>query len=120
MIAKRILILEDHDDSRYLYSEILRDEDYLVLEAADALKALVLLRNETPPDLIIMDLTLPYMSAQDFVEELRKHPTWPSIPIVVISGQVDIEEQANNFNAKSFIAKPFEMDDFIEVIKKAI
>jgi len=117
--TKSILILEDNIDSRELFGEILRDENYVVIETEDGQDALNYLRtHETPPDLILMDLTFPHMSASQFVDELLAEAKWQDIPLIVVSGQVDTQEQAIKLNAKGFLKKPFDINQFVRTIRE--
>lgn len=119
---KLILIIEDNLDSRQIYGEILRDEAFNVIETEHGLEALEYLAEPSNqlPNLIIMDLTFPHMTAQEFVNRLNAKAEWRAIPLIVISGQVDTSEQAHALNAKGFMKKPFDMDPFIELIKKNV
>lgn len=117
-LTKSILIVEDNVDSRELFGEILRDENYEVIETEDGQDALNYLKShENPPDLILMDLTFPHMSASEFVERLLAETKWQDIPLVVISGQVDTQEQALKLNAKGFLKKPFDINQFVQTIR---
>jgi CheY-like chemotaxis protein len=115
---KTILVLEDHEESRSLYGEILRSEDYHVIEAEHGREALEYLKSNAAPQLIVMDLTFPYMTSQEFVSELRRDPKLAQVPVLIISGQWDINEQSKALKASGFIRKPFDMDPFLETIKK--
>lgn len=116
--SKTILVIEDNLDARELYAEILRDENFNVIETEHGVEALDYLRNHTQvPDLIIMDLTFPHMTAQEFISGLNSRADWENIPVLVISGQVDTKEQSLGLKAKGYIRKPFDMDPFIETVK---
>lgn len=118
--TKTILIVEDNLDSRQIYGEILRDEDFKVIETEHGQEALEYLETHSDelPNLIIMDLTFPHMTAQEFVAGLNAKSEWKGIPVLVISGQVDTKEISIELKAKGFIRKPFDMDPFVQTIKK--
>lgn len=120
--AKTILIVEDNLDSRQIYGEILRDEDFNVIETEHGQEALNYLKNHSDklPNLIVMDLTFPHMTAQEFVNGLNSNQDWKEIPVLVISGHVDIREQAAELKAKGFIKKPFDMNPFVKTIKNLV
>ncbi len=117
---KTILIIEDHDESRYLYGEILRSEDFKVIETENGKEALAWLELNSPPDLILMDLTFPYMSAQEFHQRLMAQEKCHNTPVLIVSGQFDTQEQAQALNATDYIRKPFDLDLFVSVVKKCI
>lgn len=115
---KSILIIEDNLDNREIYAEILRDENFDVIEVEHGKEALEYLgQHKEIPDLIIMDLTFPHMTAKEFVHDLHQRKEWFDIPILVVSGQVDTKEQAEDLHAQGFIKKPFNIDPFVSAIK---
>ncbi len=117
-LVKSILIIEDNHDSRQLFGEILRDEDFNVIETEDGQEALDFLQDHSElPDLILMDLTFPKMTADEFVDQLNAHPEWQGIPLVVVSGQIDTQEHAMKLNAKGFLRKPFDIENLIRTVK---
>lgn len=118
--SKSILIIEDNRDSLELFSEILRDENYQIIETEDGQEALNYLKSsDEVPDLILMDLTFPHMTADEFVDQLHTQSKWQDIPLVVVSGQVDTQEHASRLNAKGFLKKPFDIDRLLNTIKEA-
>jgi CheY-like chemotaxis protein len=118
---KTILIIEDNCESLLLYGEILRSEDFTVIETEDGQAAIDFLEGANVlPDLIIMDLTFPKMTAEEFVSCVKTQPRLVNIPILVISGHVDTEERAVALKANGFIKKPFDLDLFVSTIQKII
>lgn len=115
---KTILIIEDNVDSILLYGEILRGENFHVVETADGKQATEFLENNhIIPDLIIMDLSFPHMTAEEFVANLRSRASWANIPLLVISGHVETQERARGLNANGFLKKPFDLEEFISAVK---
>jgi CheY-like chemotaxis protein len=120
--SKTILIVEDNLDSRQIYSEILRDENFNVVETEHGKEALEYLETHSDnlPHLIVMDLTFPHMTAKEFVAGLNSRIDWKGIPLLVISGQVDIKEISIELKAKGYLRKPFNMDPFVKAIKNLV
>ena len=120
---KTILIIEDNQETLLLYGEILRSEKFNVIETTNGGRALEVLKTSPIlPDLILMDLTFPYpfMSAEDFVSSLRGNQAWRTIPILIISGQIDIEERSRALKANGLIKKPFDLDQFVGTVKGSL
>ncbi len=119
---KTILIIEDNEESLFLYGEILRAENLNIVDVLDATSALTFLNEKhIVPDLIIMDLSFPHMSAEEFVQTLRNGKSdWLEIPILVISGHLDTQERARALNANGFLRKPFDLDQFLNTIKALV
>ena len=112
--TKTILIIEDNPESLNLYGEILRSEGFSVIETPHGKAALKSLEErQVIPDLILMDLTFPFMTAEEFVSGLRSIQSCKKIPIIVISGQMDIQKRTTALKANDFIQKPFDLDLFL-------
>ncbi|HVU01123.1 MAG TPA: response regulator [Polyangiaceae bacterium] len=97
----RVLLVDDSDDTRELYREILSDR-YDIVEAEDGRQALAEARERTP-DVIVMDLSLPDMRGEDAIAELRR-PDVPRIPVVVLSGHPEPRENRAGWDA--YLVKP--------------
>ena len=118
---KTILIVEDNEEAILLYGEILRAENFDVIETSHGKEALAWLDStQTVPDLIMMDLSFPHMSAKEFIFQLRQQENFRQIPVLVISGNVETQELARGLNASGFITKPFDLDEFISTVKRII
>ncbi|MEO0343393.1 MAG: sigma-54 dependent transcriptional regulator [Pseudomonadota bacterium] len=116
-----ILIVDDEQDIRDLISDILQDEGYATQKAAESDTAFEVI-TKSPPDLIILDIWLKD-SRLDGIEILKavKRDN-PGIPIVIISGHGNIElaVAAIKQGAYDFIEKPFNIDQLLVVISRAM
>ena len=116
-----ILIVDDERDIRELISEILRDEGYATRVAANADEAMNAITAD-PPSLLILDLWLKD-SRMDGIGILmavkREHP---GVPVVIISGHgnIEIAVAAIKKGAYDFIEKPFNIDQLMVVIGRAM
>ena len=114
---KRILIVEDDRDLRFVIRMILERGGYEVAEARNGSAAVEAIGAD-PPDLIIADLAMPVMSGVELVDQLRANPATVSIPIVLLSGgQVD---SATSQRVDAVVAKPFEPDHLAACIESAL
>jgi CheY-like chemotaxis protein len=115
--VKRILVVEDDRDLRFVIRMVLERAGYEVAEARDGVAALESI-SAGQPELIIADLTMPVMSGIELVSHLRSDPATASIPIVLLSGrQVD---SATSKSVNAVVAKPFEPDDLLASIEGAL
>ena len=116
-----ILIVDDEEDIRNLIGDVLRDEGHEPRSAQDADSAFAAIER-TPPDLIILDIWL-QGSRMDGIEILKtvKRDN-PGIPVVIISGHGNIEVAvaAVQQGAYDFIEKPFNMDQLLVVVERAL
>jgi len=116
-----ILIIDDEADIRDLISDLLRDEKHMARTAHDADSAFAEIERAAP-DLIILDIWL-QGSRMDGIEILKSvKRDNPGIPIVIISGHGNIEVAvaAVRQGAYDFIEKPFNMDQLMVVVCRAL
>ncbi len=116
-----ILIVDDERDIRELISEILIDEGYATRLAANSDDAMAEV-NAKPPALLILDIWLKdsRMDGIDILMAVKRGN--PDIPVVIISGHgnVEIAVAAIKQGAYDFIEKPFNIDQLLVVIKRAM
>jgi two-component system nitrogen regulation response regulator NtrX len=116
-----ILITDDERDIRELMADILRDEGYGVRLAADAEGCMAEI-NAEPPALIILDIWLKdsRMDGIDILKTVKRDN--PEIPVVIISGHgnIEIAVAAIKQGAYDFIEKPFNIDQLLVVIRRAM
>ncbi len=107
----RVLIIEDERPNRRLLVEILKD-DYDLYLAPDGLRGLRRAMAEPAPDLILLDIRMPYMDGYHVLEHLRSDETTSDIPVIVLTafGSTEDELRGLKLGAVDFIAKPFSPD----------
>ncbi|MBO6791488.1 MAG: sigma-54-dependent Fis family transcriptional regulator [Dinoroseobacter sp.] len=116
-----ILIVDDEKDIRVLIADILRDEGYATRLAANSQECMAEVTSN-PPGLMILDIWLKD-SAMDGIDILKTvKRDRPEIPIVIISGHgnIEIAVAAIKQGAYDFIAKPFNIDQLLVVIRRAM
>jgi len=84
-MGKSIMIVEDELDFHELYTAMLKDTDYEIVRAYDAVEALEKLEDKKP-DLIILDILLNMVTGDTLFLYLKSMPEWADIPIIVVSG----------------------------------
>jgi two-component system, cell cycle response regulator DivK len=102
-----VLLVEDFDDAREMYTDYLEFSGFRVAGAPDAVRGLKL-ADELQPSIILMDAALPGMTGWDAIAELKANPRTRHIPVVMLTGHVlgDARERALAAGADGFIAKP--------------
>jgi two-component system, cell cycle response regulator DivK len=83
-----VLIAEDHDDTRRVYSIILRHYGYEVAEARSGFEAVELAR-QLQPQLVLMDIGLPGLDGWQASRLLKSDPLTAAIPLIAFSARVD-------------------------------
>ena len=116
-----ILVVDDEKDIRQLLGQILSDEGYKVCLARNSESAMNEI-NENAPDLIILDIWLKdsHMDGIEILKTVRSNDH--DIPVVVISGHgnIEIAVAAVKQGAYDFLEKPFNSDQLLVVIRRAL
>ncbi len=116
-----ILIVDDERDIRELISDILQDEGFETRVAADSETCMAEI-NASPPALIVLDIWLKdsRMDGIDILMSVKRDN--PDIPVVIISGHgnIEIAVAAIKQGAYDFIEKPFNIDQLLVVIRRAM
>ena len=116
-----ILIVDDEKDIRELISEILIDEGYSTRLAANSTECLNQV-SDKPPSLLILDIWLKD-SNMDGIDILKKIKIeYPNMPVVIISGHgnIEIAVSAIKQGAYDFIEKPFNIEQLLVVVRRAM
>lgn len=116
MDHKTIMLIEDDFDTQFLFTECLRAEDYNVVPMDHGKKALDHIQSNGVPDLILMDLNTPFLTPEEFVDEVRRLPDGDKAHFILVSGSSSIAEYAEKLKADDFIKKPFDLDPLLEKI----
>jgi adenylate cyclase len=85
-----VLLVDDDDDTRAMMRTSLTAEGWTITEAENGRAALDRMK-QTRPDAIVLDLMMPEMNGFEFLTELRVHPEWRTIPVVVVTAR-DLSE----------------------------
>jgi CheY-like chemotaxis protein len=121
--AGNVLIVEDDPDIREMLATLLDSEGFHAVGAEDGLEALHLLRTvrRRAPDvpcLVLLDLTMPRLSGQEFRRAQLEDPTVAGVPIAVMSGATDLEQRAKALGAVAILAKPIDCDKLMDVVRR--
>ncbi len=118
MDPKCLLIIEDDESMRAALQRIFLNEGYLLKMAADATELSKVL-DETPIDLILMDVGLPWVNGFELAQLLKENPDLKAIPLVFVSGNADPEDMKKAFalGADDFIKKPFDVDSLRKTVR---
>lgn len=104
-----ILMVDDDAYMRELLKLHLSNAGYEVLAAEDAVVAgRILLRHR--PDLILLDIEMPFMDGLDFLQALKTEDGLSTIPVIIISSRDDYEDRAMELGAVRFLRKPLLAD----------
>lgn len=118
---KLVLIVEDDEDSRDVYREVLLNSGFRVDTAVSGLDGLNRAR-EGLPDAILMDISIPEMDGWAVTAELGKDPGTASIPVVVVTAYAFPEDRirADGLGCAGFLTKPCEPSRVLAEIQRLL
>ncbi len=115
----RILYIEDNADNRMLVRRVLMASStaFEVIEAEDAITGIAMAQ-ANPPDLILMDLSMPEMDGLTATQHIRTIPILSHVPIVALTANAMHGDRDRTLNAgcDGYISKPIDIDRFPEEI----
>ncbi len=116
---KRIMVVEDDPSVRLLIAEILREAGHEVVEYGSSEDALAEFES-THPDLITLDLAMPSMDGVEFLEALRQRADAARVAVVVVTAAPESLRNQLSEKAQETVAKPFHMDQLLDVVERAL
>ena len=119
--GKTVLLVEDNEDNRIIYSTILQHFGYRVMEALNGEEGIAKARAEKP-DLILMDISIPVIDGWEATQVLKRDPETRSIPIVALTAHalVSDREKAMEVGCDSYLAKPCEPKAVVSEVARFI
>jgi CheY-like chemotaxis protein len=118
LIDLRVLVVEDDDDSRFLYELVLTEAGAEVRAASNASEAMQMILL-WPPSIIVSDLSLPGTDGLTLLREIRSKYDL-RIPAICVSGQAGGEARAAALAAgfQEYAGKPLEPDELVALVKR--
>lgn len=117
---RRILVVEDEPAVAMVLFDLLHDEGYAVAHAADGATGLRMV-GDRPAELILLDLTLPRMTGEEFVRRLRAlGGEAAAVPIVLVTGAHGGVDAAGRLGAVAALRKPFNLDELLATVRAAL
>lgn len=120
MAQKRILLVDDAEETRnFLAESVLAPEGYEMLTAANAKEALAILQT-TNPDLIISDFLMPEITGLELLQRLKTDNR--NIPFILITaeGSESLAVKALRLGVRDYFIKPFDIDDLLMAINRVL
>jgi CheY-like chemotaxis protein len=118
---KVVLVIEDNALNMKLIRSLLNIARLQIMEASDAESGLSLAR-ERLPSLVLMDIQLPGMDGLAATAMMKKDPLMRDIPVIALTSHAmqGDEERALESGCSGYIAKPIDIDAFLETIRRAM
>ncbi len=115
-MSKRILVVEDDYDILCVLTDLLNDEGYEVVGLTYTGSITESVR-ESRPDLVILDFLLAGVNGGEHCLELKSHPEFSGIPVILMSGFPRFPESFGDFGSDAFIQKPFNIHTVLHVVE---
>jgi CheY-like chemotaxis protein len=112
----RVLVIDDDASMREAVIEGLVERGYEASGAADGIEAFDRLERSGPPDVVVLDLSMPGMNGWEFLEELRDDGSYARVPVVVVTGCPDAKVP----DADAFIVKPAQLEEILRAVEEEI
>ncbi len=110
-----VLIVDDDDALLELEQMVLREHGIHVTTARNGAEALVAMQQD-PPSVIVLDIQMPGVDGPSFARELRQQLR--HVPLVVLTAAADPRHEADRCNAEAYLAKPFDADELVRVVRR--
>lgn len=117
--TRRIMVVEDYDDTRMLLKQGLEMLGYSVLEASNGQEAVDIADRERP-DLILMDLDLPILDGIAATQQIRQQEHMESVPIVAVTAYPLSYSRVKAFakGCNEYMPKPIDMSELARVVNR--
>ena len=118
---RTILLIEDDDTIRAALVRVLEGEGYRVMAAADGSQLSTLL-NDTPLDLIMLDIGLPWINGYELAEMMKSHHDLKDLPLIFLSARTSDADVKKGFEvgADDYIKKPFDLEKVKRTVRTLI
>jgi CheY-like chemotaxis protein len=115
-----LLVVDDDRDSSELFSELLRARGHAVRTAYDGLEGLERVA-ERKPDLVLLDVEMPLLTGPEMSYRMLVHDAGEEkIPVVLLSGVVNLREVARHVGTPYFAPKPYTLDVVLKLLARAL
>ncbi|WP_226978526.1 CHASE domain-containing protein [Xanthomonas sp. LMG 12460] len=121
LAGARLLVVDDSDINREVAQRILEGEGALVELAQDGAQALQRLRRDPGRfHVVLMDVQMPTMDGYEATRQLRADPDLAAVPVIALTAGAyrQQQEMALSSGMNGFIAKPFQVEDLIAIIRR--
>jgi CheY-like chemotaxis protein len=112
--ARKILVVEDDTDLADAMVDLLTEAGYRVMYAHDGAEALGVLKTKTP-DLILLDLMMPWMNGWEFLEHQARDQRLSAIPVLVLSA---LDRAEREIEAAGFLRKPITAEQLLMAVDR--
>ena len=120
-VAKRVLVVEDNELNLKLFCDLLRVHHFAAEPVKDGREAVARAR-ELAPDLIVMDIQMPYVTGLELIQQMKHDPHLRAIPIMAVTAYAghEDEERIRAAGADAYVSKPISLARFMEEVRALV
>jgi DNA-binding response OmpR family regulator len=121
-VSKKILVADDEVSIADLLAQSLTEEGYEVQKNVQSLRFYDAVR-EYQPDLILLDLLMPYLEGEDELRLMQLSPDTAGIPVIVVTAKPDVardEQTLRQLGVRHIVRKPFDLNQLIQLVRQTI
>jgi two-component system, OmpR family, response regulator VicR len=121
-VTKKILVADDDASIADLLAQSLSEEGYAVHKSTQSLRFYDAVR-EYQPDLILLDLMMPYLEGEDELRLMKLSPETSNIPVIVVTAKADVnkdEPTLRQLGVLHIVRKPFDLNQLIALVKQTV
>lgn len=117
----KILSVDDSKTVRIIIKKAFKNYDCEILEAANGVEGLAI-ANKEPPDVILLDVTMPVMDGVEMLTKLKSDPNLKAVPVVMLTaeGGKDNVLKIAKIGVRDYIVKPFKEDVLVQKVGRII
>jgi CheY-like chemotaxis protein len=116
-MAKKVLVVDDDDNTRKFLTVALRENGYEPLTASDGEEGFQMVETSAP-DLILLDVMMPKRTGFVLFKQLRRHEKYKEIPVIMLTAVANVLEEDTSEASDDTFERPY--DSLRESLKKAI
>ena len=117
-----ILLVEDDEDMVILLRFYLERDGYTVTHASDGRRAKALIEEMAPPQLVLLDVLMPYFDGSQVLKHIRSKPAWREVPIIILTA-LSAEHNIVNLlddGASDYVVKPFKPQELTARVRRLL
>jgi two-component system cell cycle response regulator DivK len=119
--AATVLLVEDTEDNRQMMRRLLEMSGFRVVEAINGKEA-VEVASQVHPQVILMDLSLPFIDGLTATRQIRSLPGLSKVPIVAVSAHdtADFHTDALNAGCNAYVTKPIDYPELEDIVNRLL
>ena len=115
----RVMVAEDDVDMAYVLEFLLSREGFQVDLVSDGRDAVRSIASEPAPDVVLLDVMMPFISGFQVVRAICDQPAWHGVPVIMVSGKGSEQDVVNALSAGAddYLTKPFRPRELVARVR---